>query len=290
MSAQIAPPRADRTDATQADIEQATTDQGAASGRTTEAIVVQRLRKEYELRPVLRGVTFALAAGHTLALLGPNGAGKTTLLRILATLARPTSGAVRLAGLDIVRDAGALRREVGYVGHAPLLYDELSVAENLHFFARMYGLRDGARRAADLLERVGLAAKARERASSLSRGQAQRLALARALLHDPSVLLLDEPDAGLDDRGLAVLESVLRERRARGQTTVLATHAHERALALADEVLVLDGGRVAHLGSASAPSAEAVASIYARGRDRRAGAYRERHGDSGRDGGEGGDA
>jgi heme exporter protein A len=236
-----------------------------------DAIVVERLRKEYELRPVLRGVSFALGAGRTLALLGPNGAGKTTLLRILATLARPTSGTVRLVGQDAERDAGAVRRQVGYVGHEPLLYDELSAAENLHFFARMYGLRDGAERAAALLERVGLAAKTRERMATLSRGQAQRLALARALLRDPAVLLLDEPDAGLDDLGLNVLTDVLRERRGRGQTTVLATHAHARALALADEVIVLDGGRLAHAGPAGELTAEVVASIYARGRQRRGG-------------------
>ncbi len=243
------------------------------------AILVEQLRKEYELRPVLRGVTFSLPTGQTLALLGPNGAGKTTLLRILATLARPTSGVVRLAGHDVARAANAVRRHVGYVGHAPLLYDELSAAENLVFFSRMYGLKDGTRRAVELLERVGLSAKARERAATLSRGQTQRLALARALLHDPAVLLLDEPDTGLDDRGLSVLGDVLRERRAAGQTTVLATHAHDRALSLTDRVLVLNGGRVAHSGPAGALSIEGIATIYAGSRERRE-AHRRQGGDA----------
>jgi heme ABC exporter ATP-binding subunit CcmA len=227
------------------------------------AIAVERLRKEYDLRPVLRGVTFALAAGQTLVLLGPNGAGKTTLLRILATLTKPSGGAAYIHGRDIVRDADAIRRAVGYVGHAPLLYDELSAAENLRFFARMYGLRDGAQRAAELLDQVGLRAQARAQVRTLSRGQAQRLALARALIHNPTVLLLDEPDTGLDDAGLRLLDQVLRKRQAQGRTTVLATHAHAWGLALADEALVLVGGRVAHAGPAAELSLDAIAAIYA---------------------------
>jgi heme exporter protein A len=238
------------------------------------AVAVERLRKEYELRPVLRGVTFSLAAGRTLALLGPNGAGKTTLLRILATLTKPTGGTVHVGGLDTGREANAVRRVIGYVGHASLLYDELTAEENLRFFARMYGLRDDAARAAALLDRVGLRAKARERAGTLSRGQAQRLALARALVHDPAVLLLDEPDAGLDDLGLALLDEVIRERRAAGKTTVLATHAHARGLALGDEALVLLGGRVAHAGPAHELTDDAVATIYAGGRSNDSGGRR----------------
>ncbi|HEX6818347.1 MAG TPA: heme ABC exporter ATP-binding protein CcmA [Ktedonobacterales bacterium] len=230
-------------------------------GAGPEAIV-DRLGKTYEWKPVLRGVSFTLQAGKTLALLGPNGAGKTTLLRILATLARPSRGAVSLAGLDVVRDAHTIRSLIGYVGHAPLFYEELSAEENLLFFARMYGLRDGPRRAAELLARVGLRTKAREQARTLSRGQMQRLSLARALLHTPRVLLLDEPDAGLDDAGLATLYDILGEWRAAGRTLILATHAHERGLSLADEVLVLVGGRVAHIGPAAALTIESVRNIY----------------------------
>ncbi len=246
----------------------------SAASPARPAITAERLRKEYDLRPVVRGVTFSLAAGGTLALLGPNGAGKTTLLRILATLIKPSGGAAHVHGLDIVRDADAVRRGVGYVSHASLLYDELSAAENLRFFARMYGLRDGATRAAELLDQVGLRAQAREQVRTLSRGQAQRLALARALIHNPAVLLLDEPDTGLDDAGLRVLEQVIRKRHAQGQTTVLATHAHEWGLALCDEAMVLVGGRVAHAGPTAKLSAGEIAAIYAQSQQSRRGGDR----------------
>ncbi len=238
----------------------------SASSRRVPAIVVERLGKTYEWKPVLRGVSFTLDPGRMLALLGPNGAGKTTLLRILATLSRPTKGSARIDGLDVVRDANAVRARVGYVGHAPLLYEELTAEENLRFFARMYGLRDGSQRAAWLLERVGLRSKAREQVYTLSRGQTQRLALARALLHTPSLLLLDEPDAGLDDAGLRVLSKVIEEWRSAGRTLVMATHAHERALGLADDALALVGGRVAHVGPARDLSPDAVSDLYRQAR------------------------
>ena len=163
-------------------------------------------------------------------MLGPNGAGKTTLLRILTTLAKPSAGRVLVEGLDAVTEANDVRRVVGYVGHQPHLYDELTARENLLFFARMYGLRDGARRAAKLLERVGLTAKAAQPVRTLSRGQAQRLALARGILHDPRLLLLDEPDTGLDDDANALLAALIRERANDGLTTIFTTHNLERGL------------------------------------------------------------
>jgi heme exporter protein A len=226
------------------------------------ALAVERLEKSYEMRPVLRGVSFTLPAGRTLALLGPNGAGKTTLLRILATLTKPSGGAACVAGLDVRRDANAVRRLVGYVGHAPLLYDDLTAEENLRFFATMFGMREHGR-VAELLALVGLSAKARERVRTLSRGQAQRLALARGIVHSPAVLLLDEPDTGLDEPGLDVLAAILRERRAAGQTTVLTTHALERGLTPADDVLLLAAGRVAHVGAAAELDADAVRALLA---------------------------
>jgi heme ABC exporter ATP-binding subunit CcmA len=202
--------------------------------------------RAYAAKPVLRGVNLSLARGRTFALLGPNGAGKTTLLRILATLTRPDAGRVRIAGLDALREGDAVRRNTGYVGHQPYLYDELTARENLVFFARMYGVAEPAKRAAALLERVGLAARAGDRARTLSRGQQQRLALARGTLHEPRVLLLDEPDTGLDEQAGALLADLLAERTAAGQTTLLTTHNLERALALADEVVILARGRIVY--------------------------------------------
>ncbi|MBF6590254.1 MAG: heme ABC exporter ATP-binding protein CcmA [Ktedonobacterales bacterium] len=235
------------------------------------AVAVERLRKTFDLRPVLRDVSFTLPAGRCLAVLGPNGAGKTTLLRILATLTAASAGSAEVAGLDVRRDAQRVRRMVGYVGHVPLLYEDLTVRENLLFFARMFGLRDGAERADRLLARMGLRARAHDRARLLSRGQSQRVALARGMLHDPPVLLLDEPDTGLDDEALLLLAELVRERATAGQTTLLTTHQLERGLALSDEALVLVGGRLAYAGLASALTAAIVREWYARPRATRRG-------------------
>ena len=147
---------------------------------------VRDLKKSFGLKPILRGIDLSLERGERVALLGANGAGKTTLLRILAGLTKPTGGSVSIDGLDITRDAQQVRRLVGFVAHQPYLYEELTALENLHFFARMYRVTDGREHAALLLRRVGLERKASERVGTLSRGQVQRLSLARALLHYPA--------------------------------------------------------------------------------------------------------
>lgn len=230
----------------------------------------ERLGKAFDLRPVLRGVSFTLAAGRVLALLGPNGTGKTTLLRILATLVRPTTGTVEVAGFDVVRDANVLRHVVGYVGHQPHVYDDLTARENLLFFARMYGLRDGAKRADALLQRVGLHTRANDRVRTFSRGQTQRLALARGILHEPRILLLDEPDTGLDAQATDLLTELIRERAGAGLTTIFTTHLLDRGLALSDEALVMIGGRIAYHGPSADLTAGDVEALYAaRGGERR---------------------
>jgi heme ABC exporter ATP-binding subunit CcmA len=222
------------------------------------AVIVSALEKRFDVRPVLRGVTFSLPEGGTMALLGPNGAGKTTLLRVLATLVKPSQGAATVAGYNVERDADQVRRAVGYVGHQPHTYDDLTARENLLFFARMYGLRDGPDRAARLLERVGLARRANDLVRTLSRGQTQRLALARGILHDPIVLLLDEPDTGLDDEAAALLDSLLAERADAGLTTLFTTHQLERGLRLSESTLVLITGHVAYYGTSTALDARDV--------------------------------
>ena len=229
----------------------------------SHAIEVSHLRKAYGLRPVLRDVSFVASAGGRVALLGPNGAGKTTLLRILATLTRPSQGSVTIGGYDAARDAHDVRRIVGYVGHAPLLYDELTARENLLFFARMYGLPDGPTRADALLKRFGMRSHAGNRVGALSRGQAQRVALARGILHDPQVLLLDEPDTGLDEDAVALLHDMIVERGASGKTTLLTTHTLERGLAWSDEVVALVGGRITFAGASSAMSLSRLRALYA---------------------------
>jgi heme exporter protein A len=229
----------------------------AMQPEVAHAMVARDVRKTFEFKPVLRGVSLSVPAGATVALLGPNGAGKTTLLRILATLARPNAGEITIDGLDLRRDAQDIRRRIGYLGHQPMLYEELTAEENLDFFARMYGVQSRQARVGVLLERVGLRAKAKDRVRDLSRGQAQRLALARALLHEPSLLLLDEPDSGLDEQGVALLEEILRERSAAGQTTIFTTHDLAWGLCVADKAVALVAGRVAYDGTAALSPDEA---------------------------------
>ncbi len=212
----------------------------------TPYLEIQGLKKSFSLKPILRGVELVLDQGERMALLGANGAGKTTLLRILAGLTKPGAGTVRIGGWDIEREVQQVRHLVGFVGHQPYLYDELTALENLLFFGRIYTVKRAQERAAELLERVGLAKRAGERAGVLSRGQLQRLALARALLHSPQLLLLDEPDAGLDDEGIELLEALLQEHTERGGTILFTTHNIERALKFSDRISMLGGGRVVY--------------------------------------------
>lgn len=228
-----------------------------------KAVVVTLVRKAYGLRPVLRDVSFEVEAGQCLAVLGPNGAGKTTLLRILATLTRPAQGSVNIAGHDALHEAHAVRRLVGYVGHAPLLYDELTARENLLFFARMYSLSEAESRVDGLLARVGMRSRANDRVGTFSRGQAQRVALARGILHEPQVLLLDEPDTGLDEDAVTLLHELVMERRATGLTTLLTTHTLERGLLWSDMVVVLTNGRVAHTGASAEVTLPEIRAFYA---------------------------
>jgi heme ABC exporter ATP-binding subunit CcmA len=228
------------------------------------AIQVEGLRKSFGPRPVLEGVNLALDWGQRLALLGPNGSGKTTLLRILATLQRPDSGCAFVGGRDVVGEAGEVRPLLGVLSHQTYLYRDLTAAENLKFYAQMYRVPRIEERVAELLQRVGLAAHADALARTLSRGMAQRLALARVLLHRPSVILLDEPDTGLDLDSAAVLRELLSELAEEGCGVLLTTHQFERASTLADEVAVLARGRIVFRGDAGRLDAEGITEIYRR--------------------------
>lgn len=215
-------------------------------------IEVRRLVKTFGLKPVLRGVDFRAQPGEFVALLGPNGAGKTTMLRILATLSRPTMGEVRLAGYALPAQAADVRRLLGVVSHQPLLYGDLTAEENLRFYARMYGLSDGAGRAAEVLDSVGLAARRRDLVRQFSRGMQQRLAIGRALLHDPQVMLFDEPYTGLDQDASSMLDEVLRRVAVAGRTVLMTSHDLPRAADLATRIDVLSRGVIA----ASVPQSE----------------------------------
>jgi len=186
--------------------------------------------------PALRDVALSIAPGSALALLGRNGAGKTTLLRILAGLSRPSRGSIKIQG------------NIGILGHGIGVYDELSAVENLTLFGRLHGLSNPRKRADEMLERVGLGRVRDGLAREFSRGMRQRLAVGRAFLHDPEVLLLDEPFTALDDRAIAVLQSMIKEMRDQGRTIIMSTHQLREALELASHVALLQRGQIVHAG------------------------------------------
>ena len=226
-------------------------------------IETRGLRKAFGLRPVLRGVDLDVAAGECVALLGPNGAGKTTLMRILATLSKPSAGLVRVAGLPLPEAAAQVRRRLGVVSHHTLLYSDLSADENLRFYAQMYDLEQPAARIGAVLEQVGLSRRRRDLVRTFSRGMQQRLAIARALLPDPAVMLFDEPYTGLDPEAAQMLDEVVRGVARAGRTILLSTHDLPRSLALADRVVILAKGMLAYENQASNLTAEALAATYA---------------------------
>jgi heme exporter protein A len=223
----------------------------------SEAIALDGLERRYGDRPALRGVSIAVGDGQTLAVFGANGAGKTTLLRVLATLLRPHGGSAVVLGASLPGEAWRVRGGVGFLGHEPLLYPDLTARENLVFHARLHGV--AAARVDELLAAVGLTRRAGDVVRELSRGMVQRLAAARAVLHDPAVLLLDEPRAGLDPGAAEELEPLIG--RASGRTRVLVTHDVERGLREADVVLGLRAGAPEIAGGRAA--ADDVRRLYA---------------------------
>lgn len=203
------------------------------------AVAVAGLRREFGERAALDGVGFELGDGQSLVVLGPNGSGKTTLLRILATLLRPTAGEVQVMGARLPGDAWKVRGRIGFLGHEPLLYRDLSGRENLFFQARLHGIEGEAAEARieELLVAVGMERRADQRVAELSAGMRQRLAVARCVLHEPELLLLDEPDSNLDVEGRELVRELIGPRE--GRTRVIVTHDPERFADEADQVLTL---------------------------------------------------
>jgi heme exporter protein A len=260
---------------------------GRPEAAGTAMIELRKLTKAFGRKTALRGIDLRVAAGESLVLFGPNGAGKTTLIRILSSLSRPSSGAVYIGGLDLRTHADGIRRHLGVVSHAPLLYDSLTAEENLRFFGRLYGVWELEARIALLLEQVGLSARRKDPVRVFSRGMTQRLAIARALLHDPEILLLDEPDTGLDPQAAEVLHGLLADLSGRSparragpadlasgtssppgnsdgiaRTIVTVTHNLDRGLALADRVVILANGRIVYDATANTLTAAELRPIY----------------------------
>jgi heme exporter protein A len=207
-------------------------------------ITVSKLLKRFGPKTVLRNLDFEAQTGEFVALLGPNGAGKTTFLRILASLSRPTLGQVSVAGYALPGQAAAVRRRLGVVSHQPLLYGDLTAGENLTFYGRMYGVAHLSERIDSVLVTVGLLQRSRDLVRTFSRGMQQRLAIGRAILHDPEVLLLDEPHTGLDQDACEMLDAVLQQVSREGRTVVMTSHDLARAADLANRFDVLTRGSI----------------------------------------------
>lgn len=228
-------------------------------------IETEGLTKTFGLLPALQRLDLQIERGECVALLGPNGGGKSTLLRLLCGLSKPNAGVIRVGGWALPGEAAAVRAQIGVVAHKPLLYDTLTAAENLRFFGRLYGLPAGESEARirALLAEVGLAKRADDLVRTFSRGMQQRLSIARALLHQPDVLLFDEPHTGLDQAASAMLDAVIVRAREQGRTLVIATHELERAAQLATRAVILVRGRVAHDGPLAGMDGAALAARYA---------------------------
>ena len=218
--------------------------QSSPGGNPSNSIEVNGLQKGFGDLPVLWDLDMELGWGEFLALFGANGSGKTTLLRALAGQARPDSGSIRIAGHDTRRRPAAARRQVGVVAHSGFLYEDLTCRENLAFYGRLYSVENLKGRIEEVLEQVGLSQRADRRVRSLSHGMQKRLAIARAILHQPSLLLLDEPESGLDRDSVAALAELLREWTASGRSVVMTTHNVDLGLAWSSRVAVMANGRL----------------------------------------------
>lgn len=207
-------------------------------------IKIEGLVKTYGLLPVLNGVQLHVRPGEFVTLVGANGAGKTTLLRIVATLQKQTAGRVTIGGWPLPDHAEKVRPYIGLVSHQPLLYGDLSAAENLAFFARLYQLPEPQERVNQALRSVGLLARQRDPVRTFSRGMVQRLTIARATLHGPDVLLLDEPYTGLDQEASALLDRLLQEQAASGRTILMITHDLVHGLHICNRVVILNRGKI----------------------------------------------
>ncbi|MCC7341129.1 MAG: ABC transporter ATP-binding protein [Bryobacterales bacterium] len=224
------------------------------------AVEARGLTRYFGVYAALRGVTFCVPPGQCVALLGRNGAGKTTLLRLAAGIQTPSEGALEVFGA--VPEKPATRRAIGFLGHGSGLYDELSAEENLMLAARVYGIPDASGVARQWLERVDLQRLARSRPGEFSRGMRQRLALARVLLAQPKLLLLDEPLTALDDRASRMVRELLEEALRAGTTLLMSTHHLSEGMGIATHILLLDRGRVAYSGERTAAMLANPAAVY----------------------------
>lgn len=221
-------------------------------------IMARNVHKRYGRKRVLSGIDLTVPQGQVMTLLGANGAGKSTLMRIISGLAKPDRGDVVLGGVSTHKAGHEIRRYIGLVAHAPLLYDNLSAWDNLMFFARLYDIQAPAQRVESVLHAVDLWPRRNDAVRTYSRGMTQRLAIGRAILHDPPVLLLDEPDTGLDPASAETLARLIRTLGASNRAILLTTHNLERAVAWADSICLLADGRIVQSAQAASLTTETL--------------------------------
>jgi len=226
------------------------------------AIYIKGVTRRFGNKPVLRGIDLEVKEGEFFSIFGPNGAGKTTLIKVLATLLRPSAGSVRIAGLYLGDNSAKIRRRIGVVGHQTFLYDELTSYEILKFYGMMYDVPNLEERIHELITKVGLASRLHDRVRTLSRGMQQRLSIARALVHNPSIVLLDEPETGLDQYAGEMLVEILNDPKTRKRTVVMTTHNLERGLELSDHVAILAKGKIAYKESKQSLNLASVQEAY----------------------------
>jgi heme exporter protein A len=208
-------------------------------------IEIKKLTKQADNKLILRGVDLSIKQGETVAILGPNGAGKSTLLKVLATLIKPSSGLVKINGLDLKKDHIEVKKLFGYLPHSSLLYDHYTPLENLVFFGNLYGVKDVENRARQLVKEVGLSFFINEPVKNFSRGMIQRIAIARAIIHDPKIMLLDEPHTGLDQGAINILNNVVLSMKEKGCTTLMVTHDFKQAAEICDRIIIIKNGKIA---------------------------------------------
>ncbi|MCY4652022.1 MAG: ABC transporter ATP-binding protein [Dehalococcoidia bacterium] len=208
------------------------------------AVRIRGVVKSFGRTPVLRGIDLDVPDGRILSLVGSNGSGKTTLLKILATLSKPDSGQILIGGFNADKNGDRIRARIGVVTHDPLLYDDLTGRENLKFFCRMFGVGHAEERLEWAADQMGMTARLDQRVGSLSHGMKKRFSIARALLHGPRILLMDEPESGLDQEAVALLDAVISDRSDPRRTVIMTTHNFERAVEFGDALASLEGGRV----------------------------------------------
>ena len=207
-------------------------------------IEIKKLTKQADNKRILRGVDLSIKKGETVAILGPNGAGKSTLLKVLATLIKPTSGRVVINEMDLKKNHIQIKKIMGYLPHSSLLYDHYSPLENLVFFGNIYDVKNVEQRAVELVKEVVLSFFLNEPVKNFSRGMIQRIAIARAIVHEPEILLLDEPHTGLDQGAISILNNVILSMKQKGTTTLMVTHDFKQAAEICDRIIIVKNGKI----------------------------------------------